>query len=153
MKLSTGRILTTHAGSLPRPKPLTDMLLAKDRGEAYDEGGFAHSVAAAVAAVVRRQLAVGVDIVDDGEMSKPGYSTYIADRLSGFAGRGERTPPLDIKRLSGLQRGDGADDRRAADPPCQLRRPGDHARSASRCAPTSPICARRSMARRRRRRS
>jgi len=97
MKLSTDRILTTHVGSLPRPKHLTDLLLAKDRGEPYDQSDFERSAAAAVADIVRRQVAVGVDIVDDGELSKPGYSTYIVDRLSGFAGRSERIPPLDVK--------------------------------------------------------
>jgi 5-methyltetrahydropteroyltriglutamate--homocysteine methyltransferase len=97
MKLSTDRILTTHAGSLPRPRELSDLLLVKDRDEAYDHGAFARDVAAAVAAIVRRQLEVGVDVVDDGEMSKPGYSTYIADRLTGFAGRSQRVAPLDLK--------------------------------------------------------
>jgi 5-methyltetrahydropteroyltriglutamate--homocysteine methyltransferase len=97
MKLSTDRILTTHVGSLPRPKHLTDLLLAKDRAEPYDHDDFARSAAAAVADIVRRQVEVGVDIVDDGEVSKPGYSTYIVDRLSGFSGRSERIPPLDVK--------------------------------------------------------
>jgi len=97
MKLSTDRILTTHVGSLPRPKPLTELLLAKDRGEPYDRAEFERSTAAAVAAIVRRQVEAGVDIVDDGELSKPGYSTYIVDRLSGFAGRSERVPPLDTR--------------------------------------------------------
>ena len=97
MKLSTDRILTTHVGSLPRPRHLTDLLLAKDRGEPYDQDDFERSAAAAVASIVRRQVEVGVDVVDDGEVSKPGYSTYIVDRLSGFAGRSERIPPLDVK--------------------------------------------------------
>ncbi|HUZ73837.1 MAG TPA: cobalamin-independent methionine synthase II family protein [Stellaceae bacterium] len=97
MRRSADRILTTHVGSLPRPRPLTERLLAKDRGEPYDHDAFLHAVADAVAAVVQRQAAVGIDIVDDGEMSKPGYSTYIADRLSGFAGRSQRNPPLDTR--------------------------------------------------------
>ena len=86
MKRSTERILTTHTGSLPRPKPLAELLMRKDRGEEYDAAALAEAVRAAVKDVVRRQVAIGVDIVDDGEMSKPGYSTYIADRLTGFMG-------------------------------------------------------------------
>ncbi len=89
------RILTTHTGSLPRPKPLADLLLAKDRGDAYDTGALADAVGRAVQEAVDRQLEIGVDILDDGEMSKPGYSTYIADRLTGFAGHAPRKPPLD----------------------------------------------------------
>jgi 5-methyltetrahydropteroyltriglutamate--homocysteine methyltransferase len=97
MQNSRDRILTTHVGSLPRPQHLTELLLAKDRGEPYDRGDFERSAAAAVAAIVRRQVEVGVDIVDDGEVSKPGYSTYIVDRLAGFSGRSDRVPPLDVK--------------------------------------------------------
>jgi 5-methyltetrahydropteroyltriglutamate--homocysteine methyltransferase len=95
MKRSTDRILTTHTGSLPRPKPLAELLMAKDRGEAYDDAALTDAVRAAVQDVVRRQAEAGIDIVDDGEMSKPGYSTYIADRLTGFAGHAPRKPPLD----------------------------------------------------------
>lgn len=97
MKLSTERILTTYVGSLPRPKHLAELLVRKDRGEAYDRDEFDRVVREAVAAIVRRQAELGIDIVDDGEMSKPGYSTYIADRLSGFAGHAPRKPPLDVK--------------------------------------------------------
>jgi 5-methyltetrahydropteroyltriglutamate--homocysteine methyltransferase len=95
MKRSADRILTTHTGSLPRPKPLAELLMAKDRGDAYDAAALAEAVRAAVRDVVRRQAEAGIDIVDDGEMSKPGYSTYIADRLTGFAGHAPRKPPLD----------------------------------------------------------
>jgi len=89
------RILTTHTGSLPRPKSLAEMLVAKDQGQAYDAAALAAAVRAAVLDIVRRQVETGIDIVDDGEMSKPGYSTYIADRLTGFAGHAPRKPPLD----------------------------------------------------------
>ena len=83
MKRSADRILTTHTGSLPRPKQLAELLMAKDRGDAYDAAALAEAVRAAVRDVVRRQADSGIDIVDDGEMSKPGgYSTYIADRLA-----------------------------------------------------------------------
>ncbi|MGH7035098.1 MAG: cobalamin-independent methionine synthase II family protein [Stellaceae bacterium] len=97
MKLSTDRILTTHVGSLPRPKPLAELLMLKDKGEAYDRGALERSVREAVADIVRRQAETGIDIVDDGEMSKPGYSTYIADRLTGFSGHAPRKPPLDTR--------------------------------------------------------
>ena len=89
------RILTTHTGSLPRPKPLRELLVAKDQGEAFDTAALAAAARDAVNEVVRRQVEAGIDNVDDGEMSKPGYSTYIADRLTGFSGHAARKPPLD----------------------------------------------------------
>ena len=96
MQRGTDRILTTHVGSLPRPPQLAELLMRKDRGESYDESVLDDMVAAAVSAIVKRQAEIGIDIVGDGEMSKPGYSTYIADRLTGFAGQTSRKPPRDI---------------------------------------------------------
>jgi len=95
MKISTDRILTTHVGSLPRPAALRALLVAKDKGEAYDKAELDRLTKEAVRDIVRRQVSVGVDIVNDGEMSKPGYSTYVADRLSGFAGHAPAKPRLD----------------------------------------------------------
>ena len=95
MKTSTDRILTTHVGSLPRPAVLRALLVKKDKGEDYDKGELERLTRQAVRDIVRRQTAAGVDIVDDGEMSKPGYSTYIADRLTGFAGHKPALPRLD----------------------------------------------------------
>jgi len=95
MKRSSDRILTTHTGSLPRPKPLAELLVAKDQGQAYDAATLTAAVREAVRDIVKRQVETGIDIVDDGEMSKPGYSTYIADRLTGFSGHAPRKPPLD----------------------------------------------------------
>ncbi len=95
MKTSTDRILTTHVGSLPRPAALRELLVKKDKGEPYDKAALDRAVKQAVADIVRRQAETGVDIVDDGEMSKPGYSTYIADRLTGFAGHEPAKPRLD----------------------------------------------------------
>jgi 5-methyltetrahydropteroyltriglutamate--homocysteine methyltransferase len=95
MKTSTDRILTTHVGSLPRPAALRELLVKKDKGEAYDKAELARLTRQAVHDIVRRQVAAGVDIVDDGEMSKPGYSTYVADRLTGFAGHKPALPRLD----------------------------------------------------------
>jgi 5-methyltetrahydropteroyltriglutamate--homocysteine methyltransferase len=95
MQTSRDRILTTHVGSLPRPPELRAVLVEKDQGRPYDKEALARLVRQAVAAIVRRQVEVGVDIVNDGEMSKPGYSTYIADRLSGFSGHEPAKPRLD----------------------------------------------------------
>jgi 5-methyltetrahydropteroyltriglutamate--homocysteine methyltransferase len=97
MKTSQDRILTTHVGSLPRPPELRQMLVRKDQGEPYDKDTLDRLARQAVVDIVRRQVAVGVDIVNDGEMSKPGYSTYIADRLSGFAGHEPAKPRLDTR--------------------------------------------------------
>src|SRR5258708_28310184 len=118
MKTSQDRILTTHVGSLPRPPELRQLLVRKDQGEAYDKEGLARVARQAVANIVRRQAAVGVDIVNDGEMSKPGYSTYVADRLSGFAGHEPAKPRLDTRDhpnfLAALERMTGANVARRA---------------------------------------
>src|SRR5215469_4585852 len=97
MKTSQDRILTTHVGSLPRPPELRQLLVRKDQGEAHDKAELNRLTRQAVLDIVRRQAEVGVDIVNDGEMSKPGYSTYIADRLSGFSGHESAKPRLDTK--------------------------------------------------------
>src|SRR3984893_9225176 len=97
MKTSRDRILTTHVGSLPRPPALRDVLVKKDQGQPYDKAELARLTRETVAAIVRRQTEAGVDIVDDGEMSKPGYSTYVADRLSGFSGHEAAKPRLDTR--------------------------------------------------------
>jgi 5-methyltetrahydropteroyltriglutamate--homocysteine methyltransferase len=95
MKTSRDRILTTHTGSLPRPAELRAVLVKKDQGEAYDKAELSRLTRGAVIAIVKRQAEVGVDVINDGEMSKPGYSTYVADRLSGFAGHEPAQPRLD----------------------------------------------------------
>jgi 5-methyltetrahydropteroyltriglutamate--homocysteine methyltransferase len=84
MNRNTDRILTTHAGSLPRPAPLISMMLAQQAGAAVDAGAFAAEVRKAVDDVVRRQVALGIDIIADGEESKPSFVAYVNDRLSGF---------------------------------------------------------------------
>jgi 5-methyltetrahydropteroyltriglutamate--homocysteine methyltransferase len=80
------RILTTHTGSLPRPDDLVQIMWAKGDGIPVDEGAVADRIATAVQEVVDRQVAAGLDIVNDGEMSKPSYATYVKDRLHGFGG-------------------------------------------------------------------
>jgi 5-methyltetrahydropteroyltriglutamate--homocysteine methyltransferase len=87
MKRSTERILTTHTGSLPRPRDVTTMLEALDAGTAPAASAFEARVREAVADVVRRQVEAGVDIVNDGEQGKVGYSTYVRHRLTGFGGQ------------------------------------------------------------------
>ena len=77
MKHSVDRILTTHVGSLPRPADLHAMSVARREGEKIDEAAFNARVRDAVSDIVRKQVEVGIDIVDDGEMSMPSLITYI----------------------------------------------------------------------------
>ena len=86
MKRSTERILTTHTGSLPRPWDLTAILEALDVGTLPDPEAFDARVRSAVAEVVHKQVEAGVDIINDGEQGKVGYSTYVRHRLTGFGG-------------------------------------------------------------------
>ena len=96
MKRSTERMLTTHVGSLPRPPVVVDFLMKKEKGDTYDTEKFAAAVKQAVAEVVDRQAATGIDVVSDGETSKIGYATYMQERLDGFAGHNERKIALDL---------------------------------------------------------
>ncbi len=86
MKRSTDRFLTTHTGSLPRPDDLIRMMFAKEEGVPVDRDRLAARIKSAVAEVVAKQVEAGIDLVNDGEMSKPSYATYIKDRLGGFGG-------------------------------------------------------------------
>jgi 5-methyltetrahydropteroyltriglutamate--homocysteine methyltransferase len=85
---SIDRFLTTHAGSLPRPDDLVRIMYAKEEGRAVDRAELATHIRDGVARVVAQQKETGIDIVSDGEMSKPSYATYVKDRLSGFGGTG-----------------------------------------------------------------
>ena len=97
MLRSTGRILTTHVGSLPRPQPVVDQLFAEDRGEAFDRAIYDATMTSAVGEAVRRQVETGLDVVSDGEMSKISYATYIRHRLTGFEiGEMPRAVPKDL---------------------------------------------------------
>ena len=91
------RILTTHVGSLPRSAAVTDLVFAQERGKPVDAAQFSEVIGAAVDDAVARQVANGVDLVSDGEMSKISYATYIKDRITGFDGDSERTPPKDLE--------------------------------------------------------
>ena len=86
MKRSTERILTTHTGSLPRPDDLVQLMFDKDDGKPVDEAALQERIRTAVVEVVKKQAKCGVDVVNDGEMSKIGYSTYVTERLTGFGG-------------------------------------------------------------------
>lgn len=90
MKRSTDRVLTTHTGSLPRPEDV--LALVRDKESGREAAGYAARVREATAEIVRRQRAVGLDVVNDGELGKPDYSTYIKNRLSGFDGPMEAHP-------------------------------------------------------------
>ena len=81
------RILTTHVGSLPRPKDLLDLMKARITGEHYDPAAYEARVRSSVAGCVRQQVENGIDVVNDGEQSKPGFFTYIQERLEGFEPR------------------------------------------------------------------
>ena len=94
---SASRILTTHVGSLPRPQAVVDLLFAEDRGGPLDRAAYDATMGAAVAEAVRRQVAAGVDLISDGEMSKISYATYIRHRLTGFEpGEVPRATPRDL---------------------------------------------------------
>jgi 5-methyltetrahydropteroyltriglutamate--homocysteine methyltransferase len=90
MKRSNDRILTTHTGSLPRPADLDQMLFDREEGKPVDQAAFEDRVRRVVADIVSAQLGSGVDVVNDGEVGKIGYSTYVKDRLTGF--QGEASP-------------------------------------------------------------
>ncbi len=83
---STERFLTTHTGSLPRPDDLVRMMFASEEDVPIDRRALGERIRAAVARVVEQQADADVDIVSDGEMSKPSYVTYVKDRLNGFGG-------------------------------------------------------------------
>jgi 5-methyltetrahydropteroyltriglutamate--homocysteine methyltransferase len=83
------RILTTHAGSLPRPTDLIELIWAKMDGQEVDRAQLEDRMRSAVAEVVAKQRDLGIDVISDGEMSKPGFSTYVSERFSGFDGQAE----------------------------------------------------------------
>jgi len=96
MKRSEHRILTTHVGSLPRPPALRDLLVRQDRGEAVDGAALAREAEAAVRHVVKKQLEAGIDVGNDGEQPRVGFSTYPAKRMRGFGGESKRRVSRDL---------------------------------------------------------
>ena len=126
---SADRFLTTHTGSLPRPDDLIRMMYAKEEGVPVERAALAARVRAAVAEVVRKQVDAGIDIVNDGEMSKPSYATYVKDRLAGFGGTGNTFVYQDLAEFPNLAKrvfGDPGRSRRktpACNAPVQVRDP------------------------------
>ncbi|HYU68988.1 MAG TPA: hypothetical protein VEL09_06610, partial [Burkholderiales bacterium] len=102
MKRSTERFLTTHTGSLPRPEDLVRMMYAKEEGVPVDHKALAERIRSAVEEIVHKQAGEGVDIVNDGEMSKPSYATYVKDRLDGFGGTGNTFVYQDLVEFPNL---------------------------------------------------
>jgi 5-methyltetrahydropteroyltriglutamate--homocysteine methyltransferase len=126
---STDRFLTTHTGSLPRPDDLIRMMYAKEEGVPVEREALAARVRAAVSEVVRKQADAGIDLVNDGEMSKPSYATYVKDRLAGFGGTGNTFVYQDLAQFPNLAKrvfGDPGRSRRktpACNAPVQVRDP------------------------------
>jgi 5-methyltetrahydropteroyltriglutamate--homocysteine methyltransferase len=102
MKHSTARFLTTHTGSLPRPDDLIRTMFAREEGVPVDGAALGAQIRAAVAEVVRKQAAAGIDVVNDGEQSKPSYATYIKDRLDGFGGASHPLEYGDLVEFPGM---------------------------------------------------
>src|SRR3984957_11693751 len=100
MSRDTDRILTTHAGSLPRPPGLREMVVAKASGEPYDPAAFDEQLRSGVAEVVRRQVECGIDCVNDGELSKTNFTDYVRWRIAGY----EERPSSGRRRLSIIAR-------------------------------------------------
>jgi 5-methyltetrahydropteroyltriglutamate--homocysteine methyltransferase len=96
VRRSDDRILTTHVGSIPRSAALRELLVAQDRGESIDERALERETEAAVRSVVARQIEVGIDVGNDGEQPRAGFSTYVARRMRGFGGKSQRLPPRDL---------------------------------------------------------
>jgi 5-methyltetrahydropteroyltriglutamate--homocysteine methyltransferase len=101
MKTSSERILTTHVGSIPRPESVRELLRARLAGQAVDPAELDRRVAAAVAEVVRRQAAAGIDVVSDGEYGKTSFLAYAEDRLTGFTQLQPDDPNLPASNNSG----------------------------------------------------
>jgi 5-methyltetrahydropteroyltriglutamate--homocysteine methyltransferase len=102
MQRSAERILTSHVGSLPRPPSLADLLARQERGEAVDEARLEAETRAAVADVVARQIAAGLDVINDGEQPRVGFQTYVPSRMRGFGGESSRPPPRDLAEFPDL---------------------------------------------------
>ncbi|MBI4083453.1 MAG: hypothetical protein HY423_12675 [Candidatus Lambdaproteobacteria bacterium] len=103
MQKSETRILTTHTGSLPRPGALVELFARRARGEPVDGAELDAQIEAATRRVVPKQLAAGIDIPNNGEQPRESFFLYVQRRMSGFGGRGTRSPPGDIARYPGYQ--------------------------------------------------
>ena len=126
MLYSTDRIMTTHAGSLPRPQDLREMVFAKARGDRVDQAALDARLQSAVAEIVKKQVDCGLDSVNDGELSKSNFTDYVRMRIAGF----ETRPASEYRRLSITAR-DETKFREYFDVNPRARFPG---------APTMPVC-------------
>src|SRR5205085_1744780 len=104
MQRSESRILTTHAGSLPRPTALTRLFAARVRGEAVDPAAIESEGSAAIRQIVDRQIATGLDVIDDGEQSRESFVLYMRHRLTGLGGVGTRPMHADLDDYPQYQR-------------------------------------------------
>src|SRR5436853_6704902 len=102
MMLSRDRILTTHVGSLPRNDELSDLLIKRAEGERIDEDRLRQAMNSAVEHVVKKQMAAGIDIGNDGEQQRVAFSTFVAQRMSGFAGESKRRRGRDYEEFPEL---------------------------------------------------
>jgi len=103
MLTSEHRILTTHTGSLPRPPALTDLYARRNRGEPADLAEIDRLCKAATRDVVRRQIAAGIDVGNNGEQQREAFFLYVRHRMSGFGGTWNRRPMADIARYPGFR--------------------------------------------------
>jgi 5-methyltetrahydropteroyltriglutamate--homocysteine methyltransferase len=127
MRRSAERFLTTHTGSLPRPDDLVRMMFAREEGVPVDGAALAARIRRGVEEIVRKQAEVGLDVISDGELSKPSYATYVKDRLHGFGGESRPLAYRDLVDFPELARrvfGDPGRSRRkmpACDGPISVR--------------------------------
>ncbi|MES1931557.1 hypothetical protein T35B1_03049 [Salinisphaera shabanensis T35B1] len=101
MQHSRDRILTTHTGSLPRPRELSELLVKQEKGKPVDANALARHIDEGVAQAVKGQIDAGLDVINDGEAPRVGFSTYVVERMSGFGGEQRRKTALDMQRFPG----------------------------------------------------
>ena len=101
MQHSRDRILTTHTGSLPRPRALSELLVKQEKGKPVDANELARHIDEGVAQAVKGQIDAGLDVINDGEAPRVGFSTYVVERMSGFGGEQRRKTALDMQRFPG----------------------------------------------------
>ena len=104
MLVGEGRILTTHAGSLPRPETLVAMLVKKSRGEEVDGGALLQEIEESTRYVIQKQLEAGIDVGNNGEQSRESFFTYVQHRMTGFGGRSERPIMRDLVRYPSFRK-------------------------------------------------
>jgi len=99
VRASVDRILTTHTGSLPRTTELSSLLVAREKKKPFDQADLDRELDRALHLVIDKQIDAGLDIINDGEVPKVGFSTYVTERMTGFGGQGMRKTPLDTQKF------------------------------------------------------